>query len=67
MNRIIDRSKHINPAIIYAAFSHRERVLDRCQPKTLELKVGAIIWATGWRPYDANNQRGHSRFFSFLF
>ncbi|HIC84890.1 MAG TPA: CoB--CoM heterodisulfide reductase iron-sulfur subunit A family protein [Desulfobacterales bacterium] len=24
------------------------------QPKTLELKVGAIIWATGWRPYDAN-------------
>jgi quinone-modifying oxidoreductase subunit QmoA len=23
------------------------------QPQTLELKVGAIVWATGWRPYDA--------------
>jgi len=24
-------------------------------PKTTTLKVGAIIWATGWKPYDANN------------
>ena len=23
-------------------------------PKTTTLKVGAIIWATGWKPYDAN-------------
>jgi quinone-modifying oxidoreductase, subunit QmoA len=23
------------------------------KPKTLDLKVGAIIWATGWIPYDA--------------
>lgn len=23
------------------------------QPQTVELKVGAIIWATGWKPYDA--------------
>jgi quinone-modifying oxidoreductase subunit QmoA len=23
------------------------------QPKTLDLKVGAIVWATGWQPYDA--------------
>jgi hypothetical protein len=22
--------------------------------KTLDLKVGAIVWATGWEPYDAN-------------
>ncbi len=22
--------------------------------QTLDLKVGAVIWATGWRPYDAN-------------
>jgi quinone-modifying oxidoreductase subunit QmoA len=21
--------------------------------KTLDLKVGAIVWATGWEPYDA--------------
>ena len=23
------------------------------QPKTLNLNVGAIVWATGWQPYDA--------------
>jgi quinone-modifying oxidoreductase subunit QmoA len=23
------------------------------QPKTMELQVGAIVWATGWEPYDA--------------
>lgn len=23
------------------------------EPKTLELNVGAIVWATGWEPYDA--------------
>jgi quinone-modifying oxidoreductase subunit QmoA len=24
------------------------------QPKEMTLKVGSIIWATGWKPYDAN-------------
>ncbi len=24
------------------------------ETKTMELKVGAIVWATGWKPYDAN-------------
>jgi quinone-modifying oxidoreductase subunit QmoA len=24
------------------------------QPKSMDLKVGAIIWATGWKPYDAS-------------
>ena len=24
------------------------------EPKTTELKVGSIVWATGWKPYDAN-------------
>ena len=23
------------------------------QPETIELNVGAVIWATGWKPYDA--------------
>ncbi len=23
------------------------------QAKTFELKVGAVVWATGWSPYDA--------------
>ena len=25
------------------------------EPKTIKLKVGAIIWATGWKPYDPIN------------
>lgn len=24
------------------------------EPKTLSLKVGAVVWSTGWKPYDAN-------------
>ncbi|MDY0041032.1 MAG: CoB--CoM heterodisulfide reductase iron-sulfur subunit A family protein [Desulforhabdus sp.] len=24
------------------------------QPQTVDLKVGSIVWATGWKPYDAN-------------
>lgn len=24
------------------------------QPRTINVKVGAIVWATGWRPYDAS-------------
>lgn len=24
------------------------------QEETVELKVGSVVWATGWRPYDAN-------------
>ncbi len=40
----------------------REKVKNACkfdaidfdmQEKSIDLKVGAIIWATGWRPYDA--------------
>ncbi|MDH3637954.1 MAG: FAD-dependent oxidoreductase [Gammaproteobacteria bacterium] len=32
--------------------------------ENLELKVGAIVWATGWRPYDANKIQpyGYSRY-----
>jgi len=25
------------------------------KPRTITAKVGAIVWATGWKPYDANN------------
>ncbi len=34
------------------------------QEESLEIKVGAIIWATGWRPYDANKIQpyGYDRF-----
>lgn len=39
-----------------------QKVKDACpydaielnmQPKEMQLKVGAIVWATGWKPYDA--------------
>ncbi len=50
-----------------------ERIMEACkynaidpdmQPQTLELEVGAIIWATGWKPYDATklDNLGYSRF-----
>ncbi|MDP3033328.1 MAG: FAD-dependent oxidoreductase, partial [Rhodocyclaceae bacterium] len=34
------------------------------QEETLELKVGSVVWATGWRPYDANKIQpyGYDRF-----
>ncbi|MBX6423734.1 CoB--CoM heterodisulfide reductase iron-sulfur subunit A family protein [Thermosulfurimonas sp. F29] len=34
------------------------------QPQTVELEVGAIIWATGWKPYDARklDNLGYGRF-----
>ncbi len=34
------------------------------QPETVELKVGAIVWATGWKPYDAAKIQpyGYDRF-----
>ncbi|RUM88644.1 MAG: heterodisulfide reductase subunit A [Thermodesulfatator sp.] len=50
-----------------------ERIMAACkynaidpnmQPQTVELEVGAIIWATGWRPYDATklDNLGYGRF-----
>jgi quinone-modifying oxidoreductase subunit QmoA len=24
------------------------------EPKSMDMKVGSIVWATGWKPYDAN-------------
>ncbi|WP_457633639.1 CoB--CoM heterodisulfide reductase iron-sulfur subunit A family protein [Oceanithermus desulfurans] len=34
------------------------------QERTVELKVGAVVWATGWRPYDAARIQpyGYDRF-----
>ena len=34
------------------------------QPMTLEVNAGAIVWATGWKPYDANKIQpyGYDRF-----
>jgi quinone-modifying oxidoreductase subunit QmoA len=34
------------------------------QPKTVLLKVGAVVWATGWKPYDARkiDNLGYGKF-----
>ena len=34
------------------------------QPETIEIKVGSVVWATGWRPYDAARIQpyGYDRF-----
>ena len=49
----------IDPAL--AKSSEAQKVKDACaygavdldmQEKMLDLKVGAIVWATGWKPYD---------------
>ncbi len=50
----------LDPRII--ATPDAEKAKDACkygavdlemQEETLKLKVGAVVWATGWRPYDA--------------
>jgi quinone-modifying oxidoreductase subunit QmoA len=50
----------IDPAIV--ATEEGKRVKEACKydaveldmaPKTLNLNVGAVVWATGWVPYDA--------------
>lgn len=51
----------IDPAVKDSA-EDAQRVKAACKydavdfdmkPKTLELQVGAVVWATGWEPYDA--------------
>ncbi|MBW1997927.1 MAG: CoB--CoM heterodisulfide reductase iron-sulfur subunit A family protein [Deltaproteobacteria bacterium] len=50
----------LDPALV--ASGEAQKVKEACpyeaieldmEPKTVTLKVGAIVWATGWRPYDA--------------
>jgi quinone-modifying oxidoreductase subunit QmoA len=50
----------IDPA--YVGDERMKKCVDACQydaieldmqPRTITAKVGAIVWATGWRPYDA--------------
>jgi quinone-modifying oxidoreductase subunit QmoA len=51
----------LDPALVKS--SEAQKVKDACPydaieldmaPKTFDLKVGAIVWATGWKPYDAS-------------
>lgn len=50
----------IDPSIIGTADADKAKAACKydavdldMQEETLELKVGAVVWATGWRPYDA--------------
>jgi quinone-modifying oxidoreductase subunit QmoA len=51
----------LDPALVNS--SEAQKVKEACPydaidldmaAKTMELKVGSIVWATGWKPYDAN-------------
>ena len=51
----------LDPALVQS--EEAQKVKEACpydaieldmQPKTVDLKVGSIVWATGWKPYDAN-------------
>ncbi|MES9844584.1 MAG: heterodisulfide reductase subunit A, partial [Candidatus Sedimenticola sp. 6PFRAG5] len=61
----------IDPAII--GTDDAQKAKDACkvsavdlemQEETVEFKAGAVVWATGWRPYDANKIQpyGYDRF-----
>jgi quinone-modifying oxidoreductase, subunit QmoA len=50
----------LDPALVKS--SEAKKVKEACpydaieldmQPQTMHLKMGAIVWATGWKPYDA--------------
>jgi quinone-modifying oxidoreductase subunit QmoA len=47
---------------LYAGDERMKKCVDACpydaieldmKPRTITAKIGAVIWATGWRPYDA--------------
>ena len=51
----------VDPA--FASDDRMKKCADACQydaieldmePRTVTLKVGAVVWATGWKPYDAS-------------
>jgi len=57
----------------YAGDERMKKCVDACkydaiqldmQPKTITAQVGSIVWATGWKPYDANNldNLGYSKY-----
>ena len=61
----------LDPSVIGTADAHR--ALAACkvgaidltmQEETVELAVGAVVWATGWKPYDAEKIQpyGYGRF-----
>jgi len=56
----------LDPALVQSP--EAQKVKDACpygaidldmQPKTVDLKVGAIVWATGWKPYDSTKMENY--------
>lgn len=56
----------LDPALVKSA--EAQKVKDACpygaidldmQPRTADLKVASIIWATGWNPYDATKMENY--------
>ncbi|MDA8383306.1 MAG: FAD-dependent oxidoreductase [Betaproteobacteria bacterium] len=61
----------LDPSIIGTAEAEKAKAACKydavdlgMQEETLSLKVGAVVWATGWKPYDANRIQpyGYDRF-----
>jgi quinone-modifying oxidoreductase subunit QmoA len=61
----------------YAGDERMKKCVEACaygaieldmQPQTIAIKAGAIVWATGWRPYDATRMEnlGFGRFANVL-
>jgi quinone-modifying oxidoreductase subunit QmoA len=51
---VVDPQHASDPGMKKAADACQYGALDLdMQPKTITLKCGAIVWATGWKPYDA--------------
>jgi quinone-modifying oxidoreductase subunit QmoA len=58
----------LDPALIGS--NEAQKVKEACPydaveldmaPKTMSLKVGAVVWATGWKPYDPNGLENYRR------
>lgn len=61
----------IDPSIIGTADAEKAKAACKynavdldMQEETLQIKAGAVVWATGWKPYDANKIQpyGYDRF-----
>ncbi|NTW83340.1 MAG: CoB--CoM heterodisulfide reductase iron-sulfur subunit A family protein [Chlorobiaceae bacterium] len=56
MRYVIDRKACTDPSCDKCAKACTYNAIDlSMKPRTLEIQVGSIVYATGWNPYDAGN------------
>jgi quinone-modifying oxidoreductase, subunit QmoA len=56
MRYVIDRKACTDPSCDKCAKACTYNAIDlSTKPRTLEIQVGSIVYATGWNPYDAGN------------